>query len=342
MDKNNLQEDDCAIVVIDEKPLFFWDIDIKQKNLKFIEQIDSNYFTYIADLNFSILQNPNEDEVDKATRQHAAIALRIAYSQALEVLFSLIFSAIQAPDFIIGWFLKSSNTNLEDVVNKIRNHAIIRSRFSTPIRSWKDITNLIFIGLEESQKQKFAESLENYSSLLAKFAQDFADSNFKDEYNSLKHGLRVKMGGFHLAIGAENTPGVPAKPENMRLVSYSEFGTSFYTSEKIEETPNFIIHQNSRNWNPENYYHALHLISMSIKNVKVFLKKINGSLGELNYLIPEETDFHRKPWLIGSGMNIGFKSQINTMAIPLLSKEEILTIYESSTIDLEALTKGSS
>jgi hypothetical protein len=342
IDKNNLPQDDCAIVVIDERPLFFWDIGIKEKNLRFIEQIDSDYFNYIANVNFSILQNPDENEVDKTNRQHAAIAMRMAYSQALEVLFSFIFSAVQSPDFVIGWFLKYTNSNLESVVNKIRSHQRVRSRFSTTIRSWKDITNLIFIGLEETQKQMFARSLDNYSTLLAQFAQDFADDSFNDEYNSLKHGLRVNMGGFHLAIGAEDVPGVPEKPENMRLMAHSEFGTTFYTSEKIEETSNFVIHQKSRNWNPENYYHALHLISMTIKNVKVFLKRINGSLDELNYLIPEQPDFHRKPWLIGSRMSFGMNSQINTTAVPLLSKEEILSIYDSSTVDLKELTVNDS
>ncbi len=78
IDKNNLPQDDCAIVVIDERPLFFWDIGIKEKNLRFIEQIDSDYFNYIANVNFSILQNPDENGVDKTNRQHAAITMRMA------------------------------------------------------------------------------------------------------------------------------------------------------------------------------------------------------------------------------------------------------------------------
>jgi hypothetical protein len=335
MEKNELPNDDCAVIVIDNKSLIFWDIDIREKNLHFIEQLNSDYFNYIANVNFSILQNPNEEQVDKATRQYAAIALRIAYSQALEVLFSLIFSAIQAPDCIFGWFLKYTNDDLDNVVNKIRRHERILSKFSTPIRGWKDVVNLIFIGLDENQKKNLAEALDKYESLLARFAQDFTDSNFKAEYNSLKHGLRVKMGGFHLAIGAEDTPGIPANPEKMRTVSYSEFGTTFYKSEKIENTPNLIINRNSRNWNPENFYHALHLISMSIKNVKVFLKKINGNLDELSYEIPNDPDFDHKPWRIGSRMNFGVNSRINTSAIPLLSKEEILDIYDKLVVNLD-------
>src|SRR3712207_3526667 len=89
----------CIPFVVNEKTYSFWDADIQALNLSFINQIDPEYFEYIAKLNLSIL---NGEGNDKKTRQHAAINMRIAYSQGLEVLFSFIFATIQAYDCVIG------------------------------------------------------------------------------------------------------------------------------------------------------------------------------------------------------------------------------------------------
>jgi len=58
-------------------------------------------------------------------KQYAAATLRIAYSQGLETLFALLCAVVQAPDCVIGWFLKYRNSELFELVRKIREGQII-------------------------------------------------------------------------------------------------------------------------------------------------------------------------------------------------------------------------
>ena len=314
----------CIPFVIDEKEYAFWDADMPELNLRFINQIDSEYFEYIAKLNIGIIKG---DGNDKKTRQYAAISIRLAYSQGLEVLFSLIFATIQAHDCVIGWFLKYSNRELIKIANKFKNGKEIYTKLAVPIRGWRDFADVVFVGIEEEQKAEFSPKVEQFVYLWSRFFQDFLDIKLNDEYNSIKHGLRVYMGGIHVLMGLQESYDKPAPPERMETVSYSEFGTTYYTSDKIEETPNFVVHRNSRNWNPEDYFHGLMLISTSIKNIIVLLNKVNGSEKEINYYFPIDENFAEKPWELGSSFSVTHISTINKKKIPLLTKEDISSVY---------------
>lgn len=319
----------CAPFVVNEKAFCFWDENITEINLRFINQIDSDYFEYAAKLNFGVLQNQDEVDVDERTRQHAAVALRTAYSQGLEVLFSLMFACIQAPHCVIGWFLKYRNEDLTEVVTKFRDYQKIKVYPDFNILEWSDFTDLIFTFLKEEEKKNLDSDFQNFTQLWGWFAQDFLDKNFEVEYNSIKHGLRVYMGGFHLMIGPlQEKLGEITPLDKMRTIAYSKFGSTFFTSEKIEKTSNFLINTFSKNWNPENFYHALMLISSSIKNILVFLKKFNGDTNQFEYLVPNEKDFYLKPWRQGSNEGMGHNSRIRVKTEGLLSKEDILSFYE--------------
>ncbi|HEV7746101.1 MAG TPA: hypothetical protein VGO56_13965 [Pyrinomonadaceae bacterium] len=89
---------------VNETPYCFWDLDVHGKNLEFVNKIDPKYFEHIADLHGELL------EADQ--KQYAAAALRLAYSHGLETLFALLCPAVQAPDCVIGWFLKYRNSEL--------------------------------------------------------------------------------------------------------------------------------------------------------------------------------------------------------------------------------------
>ena len=107
--------------VVNETPYCFWDLDVHGKNLEFINKIDPKYFDHIADL--------HSESLDGDQKKYAAAALRIAYSHGLETLFALLCAVVQAPDCVIGWFLKYRNTELFDLVKKISEGRIIYSNF---------------------------------------------------------------------------------------------------------------------------------------------------------------------------------------------------------------------
>ena len=89
--------------VVNETPYCFWDPDIAEHNMLFIKRLDVGYFEFVGEQYWSILgQRTGVNQRDDKESQYAAIGLRIAYSQALEVLFSWLFAALQAPECVIG------------------------------------------------------------------------------------------------------------------------------------------------------------------------------------------------------------------------------------------------
>jgi hypothetical protein len=320
----------CVPIFIEENKLAFWDYEITKKNLEFINQIDPDYFEYVTQLNFNIL---NGEGTDNKTKQHAAISLRSAYSQGLEVLFSLMFATIQAPDCVIGWILKYSNTELENVIEKFVKGENITTNYIDSIKNWTDVSNLVFSYLNNEQSIIFRSKIQGFAQLWSNLAKDFLEPLNKSEYNSIKHGLRIKMGGHHFLFGQHEHMDESVENQQWLTVSNSEFGTTFFTSERIEKTPNFIVLEHKRNWNPEKYFHVLLLISISIKNILVCLNNMNGNQNNSNYLFPNDENFYETPWKFDDSAHLSVRPRIANKNLPILTKEGISSAYKKD-VDL--------
>lgn len=308
-----------ARFAVNETPYCLWDLDLDARNLDFINSIDPRYFEHIANLQAQFLES---DE-----KQYAATALRIAYSHGLETLFALLCATVQAPDCIVGWLVKYKNSDLYEVVKKISGRRPIYLRVNvTP--TWDAIAEMIFSYVQTGDVKKDSRIRNSFARLWARFANDYVNVNHRFEYNSLKHGLRVRMGGSYFALGVEDTPGVPAPPERMRTVGQSDFGSSFYIADKLLDGRNFSIRRHSVNWNPQNLISGLRLISFSIANVLSFLKIYYGvPADEGQFSWPSEDAAFQEPWRRSTGMTFNWNSPITETDIDPLSKEEILSVY---------------
>lgn len=250
--------------MVDESPYACWDWELEKKNLEFLEGIDSEYFSYTAATNIANIEN---DEKHKA-----ATALRLAYSHGLETLFALLCSAIQAPQCSIGWMLSYKNYQLYRLVHKISKREEIYTRFRERPVSWRKLSDHVHANLGYD-KEKVEWIQKGFGHLWNSFAGEFMEANFTNEYNGLKHGLRSKPGGFHLAVGREDTFGVPPPREKMVSLGGSTFGSTYFVQEypTLNDKINFRPRRHSRNWNPHNLVNGLILISMSIQNISSWL-----------------------------------------------------------------------
>jgi hypothetical protein len=218
------------------------------------------------------------------------------------------------------------------VIKKISDQRVIYSKLNTKRVSWDIVAEVVFTNLKTGDENKDISIRNNFARLWRRFASEFSNENHTYEYNSIKHGLRAKMSGFSLAIGAEETPGVPAPPERMHLMGSSVFGSSFFVLERLHDRHNFTIKHQSLNWDPQNYIYALHLISMSINNVIGFLKILHGTpASEIQFLWAGNDEIYEEPWKRNSGISsVGWHSQITENVITPLSKEEILSAYDKN------------
>ena len=158
------------------------------------------------------------------------------------------------------------------------------------------------------------------------------DKNFIKEYNSIKHGLRARPGGFHFAVGPENIPGVPAAPEKMMSLGSSTFGSSYFVKEDIipSDTCNFRPRRHSRNWSPHNLANGLTLLSMSINNVICWLRAVNGvQLNKCRFENPTTKEIFDEPWKEHVGINhINMDMIIEKEHITPFSRDDILRTYK--------------
>jgi|SRR3989304_1336452 len=307
---------------VDETPWCAWEWDLKKQNLAFIEGVDPTYFEFLARVYVNL---PDSDQEHKA-----ALALRTAYSHGIETFFALLFAAIQAPDCVIGWVHKYEIHHLKSLLEKVNQRQYINTKIDMAAITWKNLSNaLLIFTLDDKEKEKRIK--QKFAVAWQKLANDFLEPSFAPEYNSIKHGFRAKSGGFRVAMGRENQPGVPPPPENMHLWGESEFGSTFFTVGPLDKSKhNFRLLKHSRGWQLENFYFGLHLISLSLQNVLSFLKVANGvDPSTVEFAWPNPESLFDEPWkkhptLSGISMN----SVITVEQITPFSDDEILSRYK--------------
>lgn len=261
--------------VVNEKPYCVCEWDLPERNLRFLQSVDPDYFCYLAETHGHAMESE-----DKKVLQHASITLRMAYSQGLETLFAFIFATIQAPDCVAGWLLKYQVSDIVALLEKVKNRKSIKSLLEPDRPTWKDIASIIFNSTDKNLSEKLTKM---YSELWRSLSSDYLSENFDNEYNNIKHGFRIRPGGFSFAMGVQEQPGIPAK--QMFSLGESKYGSTFFVPEKIGNIKtHFRIKYTSRNWNVERLVVGLQVISLSLSNILASLRIING-------VNPEEVEF---------------------------------------------------
>jgi hypothetical protein len=330
MSTDNTLDLQYSFFLVDERPFCVWDIDLKKRSIEFLESLDPSYFEYVANIN---LQNIDDgDNARSKESQHAALAMRTAYSQALETLFALISASVQAPRCVPAWINLYRSYELRNVVDKIHNYKPLLSQIRFDVLEWSTISEITFQSLVVEDKEKEAAIKTGFSRLWSRFASDFLDEGFTDEYNSIKHGLRVRPGGFYIAMGPQNKPGQPA--EKMTLFGKSDFGSGYLTADRIGDLKHHVqMKQHHRNWNPEDIAWGLHMASISISNVQSAIKVLNGiQPDQVQFHWPEDLSSLLEPWKrsrhIGVTSMSGFGVLIQPNFIEPFSKEKIIADYK--------------
>jgi hypothetical protein len=266
------------------------------------------------------------------------LALRTTYSQALETLFALLGAAVQAPWCVPAWLVAYRSQDLRNVVQKIDSGKRLPSVIREKHLSWALLAEHLLLWLVIEDKAKESAVKQGFGQLWARFASDFLDRNHIDEYNGIKHGLRVRPGGFHIAIGAEDQPGVRAPRERMQLLGKSDFGSRYLVPRPFGKASHHMrLSQRHRSWNPEGLTWGLHLIAMSISNTLSALKVLNGvPADQVSFQWPTDVSAFAEPWKRTAAAGVismsGFDVVIPEEFIEPFSKEEILSLYEQGNL----------
>lgn len=304
---------------VGRQPQAIWGTALREKNLDFLRGIDAGYFEHVALTNGALLEGDS--------KHYAAAAIRIAHGQALETLMGLIASALQATTCPLGWMLTYKTQDLKDTIIDISGPIPDRSHL-VPLADGRPLDLLAEEMLAATRwPQKTLESrARGFARCWARWCGEFLDQYGTAEYNALKHGNRTQLGGFMLAIGREVEYGKPADPASMQTLVNSEFGSSFFVTEKIHTRLHQRPKRISRNWSPVAMGHALILMSMSIGNIASFLRRMNGDDPEsCRYTAPSDDHAFDLPWqdVPGVSMMTGFDYRVEAGDIEQWSADEV-------------------
>ena len=309
---------DNVIIVVNDEPYSIWDVNIAERNQEYLQGIDVDHFQYL-----------NETYQKSDDKKRSSIALRGSLHHATEALFSLIGALLQAPTAVYAWMPKCSNSDLRSIVKRINDKdSTLFVRYSFTPLSWRAISEVVFQWyLPGTDKQK--KTTELFAELWQRMSYEFEDQNHINEYNSIKHGFRIKSGGFALAIGAEKEYGVAPPASEMQLIGKSDHGTSFFVLKEvgnIKGNRSFTSRRVSLNWKYEKVALLLQLVSMSINNVTSALKCINGAeVGQCKFTRPVEDADFSNPWTHSPGVtSCNLDVVIDESAVPKTGRKELL------------------
>jgi hypothetical protein len=318
--------------VVGDKPLCLWDADIQQKNMDFLESLDPGYFEYMVKVHQQTIteaDNPTDKEA-----QFAAMALRTIYSQALETLFAIIFTTLQAPHCPPAWFNEYTNKQLHTLINQVNQKEPFLSVWGIDVPSWSSIVEILFLPLDLDDKEQESAVKAGFAKAWEYFALDFLDNGHAQEYNSIKHGLRARPGGFEIKIGIPDEPGTAPPEDKMVFLSRSDFGSNYLVSERSGFPKHHLRLKGAlRNWSIENIVSGIELAAVSIENVQSILTFINTQINRTSTIsspcslkVPDLSCFDRRPDFVNMTSP---EVRIPPEWIKPISKEEILADYNS-------------
>jgi len=314
-----------SVFLVNEEPYCLWEDNIEAKNKFFLNSIDPEYYNFLYE---AFKDNPQ--------KQLASVTVRTALFQAAETFYALLGAFIQAPNCVYAWISKYKNNELRHIIQKLNNNEDIFTILNIKTASWKDISEAIFspYSTKNEDNNKIAYLFANFWKRLS--IELFLDEKFIDEYNSLKHGLRVRHGGFSLSIARQTAQDQRIEDSEFVPLGGSKYGTTFF---KIKDLKHILEEKGDKgiysekvslNWSHEQNMQFLLLLHMSIYNIVSALKIMNNlSINEPKYKIPEQLDLLDNVFNIRIGVkHFTLPTQLKFEQIKHFKKSDLIKIID--------------
>jgi hypothetical protein len=225
--------------------------------------------------------------------------------------------------------LKYQTSQLTALIKKITEREPVSNQLRLTTKGWPEVVRALTPVADPSPEVE--EHVSATGDAFRALAGDFIQADFDREYNSLKHGLRVQSGGSYFALGIEDTPGVPAPPERMRMIAQSDFGSTFLIAQKLKARQ-FAFGHTSVNWNPHAFVKRIPLAVVCMQNVIACLKMMNGAAeGECSLSLLTEEIVDEALSIPSRSFRFTLDATVAPDEVPDLSADEILSRYNPVT-----------
>lgn len=206
-----------ARFLVGTRPIAVYGVGLEQSSRYFVSRLDAKYWEFQMEL-----AAPKEGEDICYSR---VLFVRQALSQAEEHLFALIFAFLQAPHCPDLWLYQYKTEDLVELINKVERSEDFLSRVKLTENSWPAICKILWPGLPEDRYRLTAL-------ILSRMARHFVSPFGRDEYNSIKHGMRLDLGGQKISFAHGTPDKLPDQKEYITLAD-SMHGCRFWKFEKL-------------------------------------------------------------------------------------------------------------
>jgi hypothetical protein len=304
--------------MVNQRPRCVWEWGLPERQLESLDCLDPSYFLFQLELLNQLL--------DGEHKQKAACAIRALYWHSLETFFALVFAALQAPRATYAWLIEYRPGDLLDLVKRVSGGQEIPMAFSIEHLSWHQIANLLLPS--KNNDQDFTDRMRtSFAEAWGRFSTEFVDPKCRAEYNTIKHGLRMKSSGFYLSINTGSSD------EEMTSLGGSEFGAQFLLRESIGSHRHHIRgRRQMENWNMQGTAERIEILVQSMNNIRGFLLHLNGGLPTgYTFHFPADPEVLKVPWMRGMGVQrMDFDMAIPVELIRPFSEEEIRQTFKWS------------
>jgi hypothetical protein len=259
--------------VVNDEPFSLWDQDPARRTAEFLDSIDPGFFSYLAEVHADNLDLPEH-------KRRVATAARMSYLHGIETFMTLVGAAVQAPQAPYAWVALAQTNLLRGVVEKItKGDATLHTELTKWDRTWDGLAQRVFA--HSGPENGWPQTAESFGRAWRFLAGEFLDENNQAEYNSLKHGFRIRSSGVKIAFGLEHQYGIAPPREEMKYLGGSDDGSTFYVIERAGPDTQGNRSKRSRrrtvNWTPETMIRGLQVIDVSIRNIVTFLRIVHGA-----------------------------------------------------------------
>lgn len=309
-----------SVFLVGTEPYCIWDSDLAECSRRFLTGLDPEYFQYSF-----------QAHVDTEDEKRASVALRLGLHHALETFFSLIGALLQAPDCPFAWISKYNTSTLRTVVQQVSQvDKGLHTKLNINEPSWLELSRCINQA-DPPDPTKRDALIAGFAWLWQRMATEFLSEHHTSEYNSIKHGFRVRSGGFELAIAQQDTPGTQPPPDAFKPLGKSDFGSMFFRVEPLTRTKgdrSLTVAEHSVNWSLERTVLLYQLAYISINNVVSALRSLNGvPPTECKYLWPTDPKEFRRPWDHSTGVtSMVFRRECDPKIARAITRDELIAL----------------
>jgi len=328
--KNHLPS---ARFAVNTTPYCIWGYDLREENLNSIGSINPNLWKDMLDI---LISSATKYSNDRSKLNTCAVSARINLGIGMESLFALLFACIQAHDCVPGWLQFYRTPDLISLISKVNCGEKILSKLALDEISWNTISDLIHCNFKLNDSVQEKKTKEFFGQTLSRFAHEMLDQGKRREFNSLKHSMRVQLGGFGVKFSlGEDT--IDRNADEFDF-GYSEYGASFVNAIQItkKSKSHYAFERVSHNWNIPYLLKSIEMIQVLTNNLKTYLLGINGYLENTpaKYMYPTELGGLDSAQFSGSNViNSTIRRDVREADIEILGKNKILSVYTKSLLN---------